>query len=257
MSEEHTMNWTCEQIEARLGDYVDGLLQPAERAAFEAHAAQHCERCAPLISSVTQLVSDLHGMESFEPPPRLVYAILDKTLGPRDTVVAAPGFFGWLRGIGMPRFAYGALSLSATFLVIASASGFSWRHPKLADLQPATIARNADRQAHLVFARGSKFVSDLRVVYEIQTRLRQDNELPTSNEDTVPATTPNQAPGRTDGSKPAGPNQQNRATTVNHNVQLLATTFTTRAFMTGVPFFTGALSAGSLFPGVGSGRKTR
>ncbi len=116
MSEEHTMNWTCEQIEARLGDYVDGLLQPAERAAFEAHAAQHCERCAPLISSVTQLVSDLHGMELLEPPPRLVYAILDKTLGPRDTVVAAPGFFGWLRGIGMPRFAYGALSLSATFL---------------------------------------------------------------------------------------------------------------------------------------------
>jgi len=201
-------------------------------------------------------------MDSLEPPPRLVYAILDKTLGPRDTVVAAPGFFGWLRGIGMPRFAYGALSLSATFLVIASASGFSWRHPKLADLQPATIARNADRQAHLVFARGSKFVSDLRVVYEIQTRLRQDNELPTSNEDTVPATTPNQAPGRTDGSKPAGPNQQNRATTIERNLQVLATAFISRAVLPVVPVFTGALSAGALSsgalcPGVGSGRKNR
>lgn len=233
------MTWTCEQIEARLGDYLDGLLQPAERAAFEAHAAQPCERCAPLINSVTQLVGELHGMESLEAPPRLVYAILDKTLGPRDTVVAAPGFFGWLLGIGMPRFAYGALSLSATFLMIASASGFNWRHPKLADLQPTTIARNADRQAHLVFARSAKFVSDLRVVYEIQTRLRQDNELPTSNEDTVPATTPNQAPGRTDGSKPAGPNQQNRATTIDRALQMLATTITSRSCLTGAPLLAG------------------
>jgi Putative zinc-finger len=255
MSGEHTMNWTCEQTEARLSDYLDGLLQPSERAALDAHLAQHCERCAPLIDSVSQLVGSLHGIEELEVPPRLVYAILDKTLGPRDTVVGTPGFFGWLRGVGLPRFAYGALSLSVTFLVLASSSGFSWRHPKLSDLRPATIARNADRQAHLVFARGSKFVSDLRVVYEIQTRLRQDNELPTSNEDTVPATSPNQAPGRTDGSKPAGPNQQNRATTVERNLQFLATAFTTRTFLTGVPLFTGALSAGTLFPGSGSGRK--
>jgi hypothetical protein len=151
----------------------------------------------------------------------------------------------------MPRFAYGALSLSATFIMIASVSGFSWRHPKMADLQPGSIARNADRQAHLAFARSAKFVSDLRVVYEIQTRLRQDNELPASNEDTVPTSTPNQAPGRTDGSKPAGPNQQNRATAVDRNLQLLATTISSGAYLTGVP-----LSAGTLFPGSGNGRKT-
>jgi hypothetical protein len=257
------MNWTCEQIEARLGDYVDGLLSPVERAAFEAHTAQPCERCAPLIASVSQLVGDLHGMESLEPPPRLVYAILDKTLGPRDTVAPAPGFFGWLRGVGLPRFAYGALSLSATFLVIASASGFSWRHPKLADLQPATIARNADRQAHLVFARSAKFVSDLRVVYEIQTRLRQDNnELPTSNEETVPPPAPNQTPGRTDRSKPGGPNQQNRATSIGQNVQLLATALISRTQLSGVSRFAGLLCPetfykGTLYPGIGSGRRNR
>jgi anti-sigma factor RsiW len=240
MSGEHTMNWTCEQTEARLGEYLDGMLQPSERTALDAHLAQHCERCVPLIDGVAQLVGNLHGMEELEAPPRLVYAILDKTLGPRDTVVASPGFLGWLRGIGMPRFAYGALSLSATFLVIASASGFSWRHPKLADLQPATIARKTDQQAHLVFARSAKFVSDLRVVYEIQTRLRQDNnELPTSNEETVPATAPNPAPGRTDGSKPAGPNQQNRATAIDRNIQLLATTIVSRAYLAGLPLFTG------------------
>jgi len=254
MNGEPNMNWTCEQTETRLSDYLEGLLQPAERAALDAHAAT-CERCTPLLASVSELVGNLRGMEQLEAPPRLIYAILDKTLGPRETAVAAPGFFGWLRGVGMPRFAYGALSLSATFLVIASASGFSWRHPKLADLQPATIARNADRQAHLAFARSSKFVSDLRVVYEIQTRLRQDNEIPTSNEDTVPATSPNQAPGRTDGSKPGGSNQQNRATAVDRNLQLLATTITSRTYLTGVPRFAGSLFLESLCPGKGNGRK--
>jgi hypothetical protein len=259
MSGEQTMNWTCEQTEARLGDYLDGLLQPSERAALEAHVAQDCERCAPLLSSVTQLVGHLRGMDELEAPPRLVYNILDKTLGPRDTIVATPGFFGWLRGMGMPRFAYGALSLSATFLMLASVSGFNWRHPKLADLQPQVIARNADRQAHLVFARSAKFVSDLRVVYEIQTRLRQDNnELPTSNEDTVPATTPNQTPGRTDRSKPSGPNQQNRATSVERNLEVLASTFVSRACLTRVPLFTGNLPSAALSLGSGgSGRRNQ
>jgi TFIIF-interacting CTD phosphatase-like protein len=121
------------------------------------------------------------------------------------------------------------------------------------------IARNADRQAHLVFARSAKFVSDLRVVYEIQTRLRQDNnELPTSNEDTVPATTPNQTPGRTDRSKPSGPNQQNRATSVERNLEVLASTFVSRACLTRVPLFTGNLPSAALSLGSGgSGRRNQ
>jgi len=239
MNGEYTMNWTCEETESRLSDYLDGLLQPAERAALDAHVA-NCDRCAPLIAGVSELLSNLHGMEELETPPRLVYAILDKTLGPRDTTAPAPGFFGWLRGMGMPRLAYGALSLSATFLVLASVFGFSPRHPKLADLQPASIARNADRQVHLVYARSAKFVSDLRVVYEIQTRLRQDNEIPTSNEDAIPPSSNAPAPGRSDGSKPGGAKQQNRATSVDRNLHFLATAFCSRAALTGVPLLTGS-----------------
>ena len=237
MTGEPIMNWTCEQTEAQLTDYLDGLLQPSELAALQNHAAS-CDRCAPLLSSVSELVGNMHALEELENPPRLVYNILDKTLGPRDTVAAAPGFFGWLRNFGMPRFAYGAISLSATFLMLASVFGFSWKHPKLADLQPTNIVRNADRQAHLVFARGSKFVSDLRVVYEIQTKLRQDNnEIPTTNEETLPQ---RQAPGSTDSSKPGSPKQQNRAYTLDRNFQVLASTFVSRACLSGVPLLTGS-----------------
>ena len=50
------MTWTCDQIEARLSDYLDGLLQGAERATFNEHLAG-CAECAPLLASVRSLVS--------------------------------------------------------------------------------------------------------------------------------------------------------------------------------------------------------
>jgi anti-sigma factor RsiW len=215
------MSWTCEQTELRLSDYLDGLLSGAEQRAFDAHVST-CERCAPLVSGVSHLLVNLHGMQELETPPRLVYSILDKTLGPRDSVSGWRALLGWVRAIASPRFAYGAVSVAATLMVLLTASGFSWRKPKIADLSPVNVYRNADRQAHLVYARGSKFVSDLRVVYEIQSRLHQDNEIPTTPEGTLPESSPDKQPGRTDGTRPTSPRQQNRANGIGHEVEVLA-----------------------------------
>jgi len=215
------MNWTCEQTEARLSDYLEGLLSPAEKHAFDLHV-NACERCTPLVASVSSLLSDLHSMKPLETPPHLVYSILDKTLGPREAAKGWRGVFGWVRGFGSPRFAYSAVSVAATFVILATASGFSWRKPKLADLSPVTIYHYADRKAHVVYARSSKFVTDLRVVYEIQSRLKQDSDLPTTQESTVPQAAPEKRPGRTDGSKPSAPRQQNRANGMERGTELLA-----------------------------------
>ena len=144
------MTWTCEQTEARLSDYLDGVLSAGELAAFNAHVPT-CARCAPLLGSVSHVVSGLHSIEPLEAPPRLVYSILDKTLGPRESLTGWRAVFGWARGIASVRFAYGALSVAATLVIFVTAAGFNWRHPKLSDLQPANIYRNADRQAHLVY----------------------------------------------------------------------------------------------------------
>jgi hypothetical protein len=120
------------------------------------------------------------------------------------------------------RFAYGALSVVATLTILVTAAGFNWRHPKLADLQPSNIYRTADRQVHLVYARSSKFVNDLRVVNEIQSRLRQDSEIPAAPENTSPEPSQRKEPGRTDGSKPASPRQQNRANDLARHLEVLA-----------------------------------
>jgi anti-sigma factor RsiW len=215
------MTWNCEQTELRLTDYLDRSLTAAEMQALEGHVPS-CPRCAPLVASVSSLVTGLRSLEPIAEPPRLVYSILDKTLGPRESQRGWRGILGWIRGIASARFAYGAVSVAATLLVLVTASGFNWRHPKLADLRPANIYFNADRKAHLVYASTTKFVNDLRVVNEIQSRLRQDSELPTLDENTAPEPERPKDPGHSDSSKPTSPRQQNRANDLARHLEVLA-----------------------------------
>jgi anti-sigma factor RsiW len=217
------MTWTCEQIEERLSDYLEGLMPAAERLAFEGHA-NSCANCAPLLASVSDLLHNLHTLEAVEPPVRLIRSILDKTVGPRETVKGWRASLGWVGGLLSLRFAYGAISVAATLAILLTASGFSFRKPKLADLSPVNLYRTADRQAHLVYARSTKFVSDLRVVYEIQSRLSKDNDLPTEQEGTVPQPPPGKNPGSSDSTKP-GPKEQNRANGLSRDREVLAAQF--------------------------------
>jgi len=214
------MNWTCEQTEARLSDYLDGLLHPAEQTAFDFHV-NTCGRCTPLVAGVSRVLGTLHTLAQVEPRPQLFDSILTATLGPQSWRRAAR----WLRGLQSPRFVYSAVSVAATFVVILTASGFSFRKPKMADLRPATIYRNADRQAHLMYAHSAKFVSDLRVVYEIQTRLNENEQNPATREQITPQTSPNKQPGRTDNTNPSAPKQQNRADELGRNLRVLASQF--------------------------------
>ena len=214
-------NWTHEEIEARLTDYLEGLLQPEEQRAFDAHIST-CAQCGPLLGSVSRLLTNLHSMDEIEPPPRLIYAILDKTLGPRETVTGWRAAFAWLRALANPRVGYGFASVVATFLIVVSGSGFSWRKPHLADLKPAAIYHSADRSAHRVYARSTKFVSDLRVVYEIQSRLSQDDQQIPAQDRSRQQPAPKGDPGSTDGTNPTSPKQQNRANGIERNLQMLA-----------------------------------
>lgn len=216
------MTWTCEHIEARLSDYLDGLLTPDERHEFDAHV-NACETCTPLVASVSHLLSDMHSLEPIAEPPRLMYNILNQTLGPRQAKRGWRGAFSLLHGLGSARFAYSAASVAATLLILVVASGVSLRKPKLAEFSPVNIYRHTNSSLHIGYARTTKFVSDLRVVYEIQSRLNKDNELPTTPESTVPQSVPGKNPGSTDSTRPATPRQQNRANGIGKEIEILAT----------------------------------
>ena len=216
------MTWTCENIEARLSDYLDGLLSPDERHQFDLHA-NSCENCAQMVASISHLVGGLHSMEQIETPPRLVYSILNQTLGPRESKKGWRGILRLVARLGFCPLRLQCVSVAATLLILLMASGISLRKPKLADLAPSTVYRNIDGQGTRAYARTTKFVSDLRVVYEIQSRLNKDNELPTTPESTVPQSAPGKSPGSTDGTRPATPRQQNRANGLGRELEILAT----------------------------------
>ena len=217
------MTWTCEQTEARLSDYLDGLLDAAEWRAFNQHV-NTCAVCTPLVSNVAHTLGGLYALEQVEPPPQLETAILRATVG---FVRAKYDFWAWLRGLQSPRFVYSAVSVAATIVLLLTATGFNWRKPKLADLAPATIYRNADSKIHLVYARSTKFVSDLRVVLEIQSRINENDQNPAMREETIPQSSPKKDPGRTDNTNPSTPKQQNRANDISRRLEVLACEFPT------------------------------
>jgi anti-sigma factor RsiW len=212
------MTWTCEQTEARLSDYLDGLLQPAEQIAFD-HHVNACPRCTPLVAGVSHVLGALQKLEQVEPSPQLINSILTATQGPQTWRNAKR----WLRGLQSPRFVYSAVSVAATIVLLLTATGFNWRKPKLADLAPAAIYRSADSKAHVVYGRSIKFVSDLRVVYEIQQAINENQQQnPAIREQTIPQPSPQKEPGRTDNTNPSSPKQQNRADGIGRTLEILA-----------------------------------
>lgn len=170
------MPWSCEQFEARLSEYLEGLLSASDRASLAEHL-QSCPRCSALRDEVGQAMEALRAVEWVPAPPRLVERILAETLGPRHqpeglTWAWPTQWFGWMRPVLAPRFGMGLAAALLSATLVFQALGISPRNLRAADFNPVQVYRNANRHLHLAYARGAKFVSDLRVVYEIQSRLQ-------------------------------------------------------------------------------------
>jgi anti-sigma factor RsiW len=167
------MSWNCTLTEERLSDSLEGLLSREEAAALSAHTAG-CADCQRLIAQVGPLVQRMQRMEMAEEPLHLAGKILDATLGPRKSKAAWERMAGWAAGLMQPRVAMGMATAMASFVIVLHTVGVTPNKIKKADLSPAGVLRAANRQAHLTYARGVKFVNDLRVVYEIQSRLQPE-----------------------------------------------------------------------------------
>ncbi len=211
------MTWNCEQIEWRLSEYADRLLPADERRYFEAHA-QGCPKCGALVSRVTAMLAQLHQLEPEAVPVGLERRILEQTRGRKAERKGVRGWLGWLAPVMKQRFAYGAVTLVITVMVLSQAFGVQWSQVELRDLYPPNLYRATTRKANLVYARGAKFVTDLRVVYEIQSRLRPETEQPAPAEQKP-------APGQSlRPEEKEQPRQQNRANERYGSYSLLAMT---------------------------------
>lgn len=166
------MKWDCEQIQARLDAYLEGALAPAEMRQADAHAST-CPDCGEWYEARLATLW-MQRLEPLESPPGLETRILAQTTAP-----PSGGFSLWSlveQGwnlLSQPRFAFGlAATLFSVFMVL-NATGVSLRNLDAADLSPVNLYHAADRQAHLAYARGVRFVNELRFVYEIRARLEE------------------------------------------------------------------------------------
>lgn len=187
------MTWTCAQLEERLSDYLEGRLSAAELAAAEAHA-RACARCGEW-AEAREATLWLRQVEPLETPPGLETRILALTVAPppQESTWAVLDR-GW-RTLGQPRFAMGLAAAVFSLVIVLNGLGLSVRNLRAADLYPANLYHAANRQAHQTYARGMRFVSDLRLVYEIRSRL----------EELQPETEPAPAPAQPGGAAPPAP----------------------------------------------------
>ncbi|HUO35095.1 MAG TPA: zf-HC2 domain-containing protein [Candidatus Acidoferrum sp.] len=165
------MAWDCPQIEERLSDWLEGRLSPEDARDFSAHLSA-CAQCQQLVDGVRGLVNSMSRLEMVPEPPGLTRKILDATIGPRVKVGFWERWTGWTAAQLRPRLAMGAVTMAAVAVIAFQVSGVKAARFRHVDLNPISYFHTANRQAHLVYSRSVRFVNDLRVVYEIESRLQ-------------------------------------------------------------------------------------
>ncbi len=192
------------EIENLASEYLEGLLDPASRTAVEAHLAQ-CAACRELVADVQHVVELCRVAEQLEPAPWLVSKILLATVGTRKPTwreqIAA-----LFRPVLLPRVAYPVAMTVFAFSVIVNAAGINLRNLQMEDLNPRTWVFRADRTRHLMTAHVEKFIADLRVVIEVESRFRQLRDQTQGQQEEATPKPESPAGGSSEGA-PSGQNQ--------------------------------------------------
>ncbi|MBI2680773.1 MAG: zf-HC2 domain-containing protein [Candidatus Solibacter usitatus] len=170
---------TCAQLEILLCDYVDGALAPAEKLAVEQHLAT-CAPCAEMARDGASAIDFMERVAEVEPPPELVTRLFHLPGLEPARPQARGGFRGWLQSLKQPmlqpRMAMGLTLTVLFFGMMARCAGMPERHLTSADLDPARVLGTLEDRANRTWQRSLKFYESIRLVYKIQTQLRDWKE---------------------------------------------------------------------------------
>jgi anti-sigma factor RsiW len=167
----------CAEFESTLADYLDGTLASPGRAALEQHAAT-CSSCAEFLGDVTGAVAFLKRAEEIEPPATLITRIaFQAPLGRTREPFEKQGFFhraarNWLQPVLQPRLVMGMAMTVLSFAMLERCTGVKVQHIQAADLSPIHVWGGVEDKAVRVKERLVKYYENLRVVYEVETRLK-------------------------------------------------------------------------------------
>jgi hypothetical protein len=168
----------CAEIEELICDYVDGALTADRKAELERHL-EECPACAELAHDSAAALSFMERAAAIEPPPELITRILfdppwvhgKPKSGPEKSLTRRRNWFNKLISpLLQPRLAMGMAMTILSFSILSRFVPIQQLHP--GDLKPAEVWAGLDDRAHRAFARTLKYYENLKVVYQIQTLLR-------------------------------------------------------------------------------------
>jgi hypothetical protein len=167
---------TCAELEILLCDYVDGTLRGAEKTALESHLAE-CSACAELAKDVAGVTAFIGTVATAEPPAELLTRILHVIPTGRQKPEKSSWwrklFGGWVNTVLSPRYAMCMAMTVLSFSMIAKFAHIEPRNFTQADLDPVKIWAGIDDRAHRSWDRAVKYYDNLRLVIEIQSRLKE------------------------------------------------------------------------------------
>jgi hypothetical protein len=194
MPSENQSGMQCIECEGLLAEAIDGALHGSTLAAFEAHQ-QSCTACHTMVEEATAGMHWLKGLDDVEPPRHLVHNILTQTIGalPSEHAVVPQRGEGWLdkvKGrlapifapVATPRFAmsFGMAFFSITLLL--SIAGLHISDLRRLDLSSKDIAKTySSTQARVI-----RYYDNLRLVYEIESRVRDLRRVATPEKEKPP-----------------------------------------------------------------------
>jgi hypothetical protein len=172
----------CAETELLICDYA--TLSSAERFELERHLGE-CPACAELASDTAAALAFMGSAAEVEPPPELITRILfDAPWNKPHKAKARNWVADVLAGFLQPKF---AMSMALTILSLSMLARFVMpvRQLKPADLRPSEVWAGVEDRAVRTWARTVKFYENLKVVYQIQTTLKewqqQDADAPTAD----------------------------------------------------------------------------
>jgi hypothetical protein len=170
----------CAEVEAFLAEILDGTLPGATLTSCEAHQ-QSCAACRTMVEEARAGIHWLTALDEAEPPRNLIHNILAQTIGalPSEHAVVKPRGEGWLEKlkgrlaplfapIATPRF---AMSFGMAFFSITMLLGIAGFH--FADIRQWDLSsKGIHRTYYEAQARVMRYYENMRVVYEIESRVR-------------------------------------------------------------------------------------
>jgi anti-sigma factor RsiW len=186
----------CADIEILLADYVDGTLAADRKSALQSHLST-CKACEELAADVAGAVSFMERVPEVAAPPELVTRILfEISSGPSHAEVK-PSWMRRLFGnrlggkimepVLQPRYAMGMAFTLLSFAMLGRFAGIEFRHLSPSDLDPVKIWTSAEDRATRTWQRGVKYYQSLRLVYEIESRVKEWSDDSTDAANSQPA----------------------------------------------------------------------